>query len=225
MLNIAIITGAEKGIRIGKKSKPFLLLDNEPLLNYSLKIFNKCKFIDKIIVVVNKDKVEFANNSIIKLKLDKEYTIIPGGKTRQDSVYQAIKSISNVTYVLVHDAARPLITLDLVTRVFEATKKYGASIPTIPVCDTIKKGEHYVEQTLDRKLLGYAQTPQGFKYTLLKEAYHSAIQDNHLGTDDSSLVERIGHKVKIVPGTQENIKITYPSDLIIAKGFLEKIVP
>lgn len=221
MTNAAILAGAGEGARMGKKDKPFLLLGNKPLLSYPLKIFDNCRFIDEIIVAVNRDKVEYSKHISSRLRLNKKYAIISGGETRQESVYKAIKSISNAEYVLVHDASRPFITLDLVRRVFRATKEYGAAVPAIPLSDTIKKGKDFVEETLDRNSLWNIQTPQGFRYDLLKEAYISAFNDNYSGTDDASLVERIGYKVKMVPGIRKNMKITYPLDIIIAESILQ----
>ncbi|MFH1248875.1 MAG: 2-C-methyl-D-erythritol 4-phosphate cytidylyltransferase [archaeon] len=220
MANTAILLGAGKGTRIGKKHKPFLILGNKPLLSYSLGIFNNCRFIDEIIVVVNKNKIEDAEHIVDGLRFDKKYRIISGGKTRQESVYKAIRSISNSEYVLVHDVARPFITLGLVRKIFQAAKEYGAAIPAIPLRDTIKKGRDFVEETLDRDFLWEIQTPQGFRYDLLNEAHNLAFKDKYTGTDDASLVERRGYKVKMVLGTRKNLKITYPLDIIIAESLV-----
>ncbi|MBU1201737.1 MAG: 2-C-methyl-D-erythritol 4-phosphate cytidylyltransferase [Nanoarchaeota archaeon] len=220
MTNIAIIAGAGKGARIGNKEKSFLLLNNKPLLSYSLETFDKCDFIDQVIVVVGKDRIEQANNLIKKHGFDKDYNVVEGGNTRQESVYNAIKTISAADYVLVHDAARPLISFDLVKKVFEAAKEYKAVIPAIPASDTMKLGALFVISTLNRDLVWQVQTPQGFEYSLLKRAYEFAESNGFLGQDDSSLVERMDYEVKIIIGNYKNMKITYPLDLMVAEKLI-----
>jgi len=222
MTNIVILVGAGKGKRMGNKDKAFLLLNNKPILVYSLLPFEKSNLLDEIILVVRKNRINLAKDIINKYQFKKVKKIVSGGKRRQDSVCKGLCEIKSADVVLVHDVARPLISEDLINDLIQNAKKFGAAIPAIPIKDTVKEGDKFVKKTLDRKSLNIVQTPQAFKYEILRGAYESAKKSKFHGTDDASLVERLGYQIKMIPGSHKNIKITIPEDIIIAKNLLKK---
>jgi len=217
-MNIAIIIAGGKGIRMHKRiNKLFLLLNKEPIIYFTLKIFQNCKNINKIILVIRpEDKNKF--KSIIKSnKFSKVVKIVDGGLERQDSVYNGIKAIDKPgsdDIILFHNAVNPFVDEVTINNCISATKKFGAAVVGFPAKDTIKVVEDgFVRQTIDRKLVWQVQTPQAMKYFLAIKAFERAYNDKFYGTDDVSLVERIGGSVKIVYCPRENIKITDPYDL------------
>lgn len=222
----AIIAAGGLGERFGNcVKKQFLELCGKPVLYYSLESFERCKLVSDIILVLPHDELHYHTENIKKLgRFNKIKDVVPGGRHRQDSVYIAFNRLSdNTDIVVVHDAARPLITTSLIESIVNAAVNQGCAICAVNVKDTVKKigSDNLIESTLDRECLYLAQTPQAFRYEILKKAYENAIADNFVGTDESSLVERIGYKPSIVPGSQYNIKITEPSDIIMAKMYLE----
>ena len=215
----AIIVAAGEGKRFGF-SKQFALLRGKSVLDRCLEKFEAHKKV-KAIVLVLKDETQ-------KEKYLKRYrkiaVVTSGGKRRQDSVLSGFRQIDpeKAEIILVHDGVRSLVSEDLIDRVIEATLERGAAVPVIPVEDTIKLVEgKEVSRTLNRTKLFRVQTPQGFFYTILKTALEKAREENFYGTDEASLVERIGKKVSIVQGDLKNIKITTPEDLRIAEALLE----
>lgn len=223
MQNVAIIVGAGKGKRIGNKDKAFLQCNKKPILVYSILPFEKSKLINEIILVTRRSKINSAKKIINKFGFRKIRKIVAGGRIRQDSVYNALKKVDKADYILVHDVARPLISKQLIERCVKAAEKFGAAIPAVLSRDTIKIGNKFVERTPERSNLWLVQTPQVFKYNILKKAYDAARKDKFYRTDDASLVERLGYKIKIVPAYFENIKITVPTDLIVAEVLLKKV--
>lgn len=221
--NIAIIVGAGKGKRMGIKDKALIEINRKPCIIHSVLAFEKSNLVDGIILVVQRNRINFVKDIVKRYRIKKVTRIVSGGKERQDSVYQALKDLDNKDYVLVHDAARPLVTTELIDRCIKAAKTYGSAIPAVLPRDTIKIVNKFVKQTLIRSQLAAIQTPQVFRCSVLKKAHESAQKQNYYGTDDSSLVERLGHKIKIriVAGHPENIKITVLSDLIVVKTLLK----
>ena len=220
-MNIAIIVAGGKGKRMRKRvNKLFLLLNKEPIIFHTLKIFHDCKNINKIILVVNPEDRNKFQSIVKKNKFSKVNNIVDGGLERQDSVYNGIKAIDkadNEDIVIIHNAANPFVNEDLINYVIKSTKKYGAAVVGFPAKDTIKVIEDgFVKQTIDRKMLWQVQTPQAMKYFLAKKAFEIAYRDKYYGTDDVSLVERIGGNIKIVYSPRENIKITDQHDLAYA---------
>ncbi|MDP7476746.1 MAG: 2-C-methyl-D-erythritol 4-phosphate cytidylyltransferase, partial [Candidatus Woesearchaeota archaeon] len=220
-MNYAIIVAGGKGKRMHKRiNKLFLLLNKEPIIFHTLNTFQNCKNIDKIILVIRpEDKNKF--QSIIKSnKFNKVEKVVDGGIERQDSVYNGIKAIDkagNEDIILIHNAVNPFVDEATINNCISATKKYGAAVVGFPAKDTIKVvDEGFVRQTIDRKLLWQVQTPQAMKYFLAKNAFERAYKEKFYGTDDVSLVERLGGSVKIVYCPRENIKITDPYDLAYA---------
>jgi 2-C-methyl-D-erythritol 4-phosphate cytidylyltransferase / 2-C-methyl-D-erythritol 2,4-cyclodiphosphate synthase len=222
-MNYAIIVAGGKGKRMHKRiNKLFLLLNKEPIIFHTLKIFQEYKNINKIIVVIRpEDRNKF--QSIIK-KFSKVEKVIDGGIERQDSVYNGIKAIEKADkddIVLIHNAVNPFVDEATINNCISATKKYGAAVVGFPAKDTIKVVEDgLVKQTIDRRLLWQVQTPQAMKYFLVKKAFDRAKEDKFYGTDDVSLVERIGGSVKMVYSPRENIKITDPYDLAYANKMI-----
>ena len=220
MKNIAIIVGAGEGRRMEDKNKTFLIVNEKPLLVYSLQVLEKSDLIDEIILVVIEDKIEDAKKLVDECESKKVQKIVSGGKTRQNSVYNGLREIKDADVVLVHDAARPLITKNIIEDCINGATEFGAAIPVIAINDTIKRGGEFVKETIDRNNLFLIQTPQTFEYKLLKEAHESAEISGFHGTDDASLVERLGYRIKMISGSPKNIKITVPEDIIVAENLL-----
>lgn len=221
---IVIIVGAGKGRRIGFKDKAFLMINKKPVLFYSILPFEKSDLINQIILVVKKEKIKAAESIVKKYKFRKVKKIVSGGKERQDSVYNGLKSLDLVpgeeARILIHDAARPLVSRQLIKKCAIAAKKFGAAIPAVLARDTVKEGGGFVKKTLNRDKLWLVQTPQAFRCDILKRAHDMAQKEKFYETDDASLVERLGYKIKVIAGDYRNIKITMPVDLIVAKALL-----
>ena len=202
-MNIAIIVAGGKGKRMKKRvNKLFLLLNKDPIIFHTLKIFNDCKNINKIILVVNPDDRAKFKPIIKKNKFSKIINIVDGGQERQDSVYNGIKAIekgTNEDIILVHNASNPFVNEEIINNSITAAKKYGAAVVGFPAKDTIKVVEDgFVKQTIDRRMIWQVQTPQAMKYFLAKKAFEIAYRDGYYSTDDVSLVEKIGGQVKVV---------------------------
>ena len=201
-------------------SKQFLELSGTPVIIHTLRRFEQCAEVGEIIVVVPagdvKDFLELAE----KAGLRKLARVVAGGETRTESVWRGLQAVRAATarVIAVHDAVRPLVTPDEIDATVRAAEATGAAVLAAPAVDTIKEAEgHRVVRTLDRSLLWHAQTPQCFRYDLLRRAYERAIADHVEATDDSALVERLGAPVAIVAGGAHNIKITTPQDLALAE--------
>lgn len=215
----AIIVAAGEGKRFGS-AKQFSLLRGKTVLDWSLEKFEKNEEVDDIVLVLNR---LYPGDEYLR-KYKKIAAIARGGKKRQDSVYAGLLGLekTRAKVVLVHDGARPLVESSLIQRIIEETRKKEAVIPVIPIEDTIRRVEgRRILRTEERRQLFRCQTPQGFSYSLLREAFRKAMDDNFIGTDEASLVERMGESVFVVPGSRRNIKITTPEDLKIAEALIE----
>jgi len=224
---VALIAAAGKGKRMNARiSKPFIYISGKPILAYTIEKFEKCKIIDKICLIVSPEEKEMCyKNIILRYNFSKVKELVDGGETRQDSVYNGIKALDKDTdIVVIHDGARPLVEETIIRDSIEKAQKYGAAIAVIPIKDTVKKSENdfFINKTLNREKIWRAQTPQTFKYDIILTAHHQAFKDKYLVTDDAAIVERYGHKVKLIIGSKENIKITTPFDIIMAEIFLKK---
>lgn len=231
-MNYAIIVAGGKGKRMHTRiNKLFLLLNKEPIVWHTLSTFQNCKSINKIILVARpEDKGKFEsiikkNNTRTKsgtksVGFKKVIKIADGGAERQDSVYNGIKAIGKANdddIILIHNAANPFVDEAAINNCISAAKKYGTAVVGFPARDTIKVVEDgFVRQTIDRRRLWQVQTPQAMKYFLAKKAFERAYREKFYGTDDVSLVERLGGSVKAVYCPRENIKITEPYDLAYA---------
>jgi 2-C-methyl-D-erythritol 4-phosphate cytidylyltransferase len=221
----ALILGAGKGKRMGGRvSKQFLEIEGRPLLAYTLDKFQAHTLIDEIIVVTPKEDIDYCWQKIIyRYNFTKVNKIVSGGKERQDSVYQGLLALPEDTeWVVVHDGVRPLISTPVITDALRAAFEKGAAIVGVPAKDTIKvvKDNFIVQETPSRKALWQIQTPQVFKKEVLVKAYQDAQATGWVGTDDASLVERLGAPVFVVQGDYNNLKITTPEDLVYFKEML-----
>lgn len=216
----AIIPAAGLGLRMGSDiPKQYLLLDGKPILHHTLSALAKCSQVGEIILVVSEKEIAQASASVQKT-YPKVTQVIPGGKERQDSVYNGLQSLAPDTdIVVVHDGVRPFVSPELISENIAAARDFGAAIAAIPVSDTLKKvnDEGSVECTVDRAGLWRVQTPQAFQYDLLQEAFERARADNYYGTDEGSLIEQLGRDVKVIPGSELNIKITRAEDLVLGE--------
>lgn len=211
MKTSVIIAAGGVGKRMGRK-KQFLPLAGSSVLEWTISAFKKVKAVSEIIIVVDYEEMERAKNLGVK--------VVAGGKERQDSVKNGMKVVSPDTdIVLIHDGARPLITIDIIDKAIRVAAEYGAAVVGVPAKDTIKRvgDDLFVKDTVDRNTIWQAQTPQAFKYEIITRAL---ARSKGPATDDSKLVEDLGIKVKMVMGSYENIKITMPEDLVIAESIL-----
>lgn len=221
-----IIPAAGLGRRMGDIKKPYLDLAGKPILAHTLMVFQRCPLVDKIVVVAAPgDEQACAQNVITPYGIGKADQVAAGGETRQESVFNGLQMVSADTdMVMVHDCARPFVTEDMIQNTLDAASECGAATVAVPVKDTIKEADDdgFVVNTLDRQRLWSIQTPQTFKYDLLLRAHLQAREKNIQATDDASLIEELGgHVVKLVMGDYQNIKITTPGDITIARAILE----
>ena len=223
---VALIPAAGAGKRMGRCiSKPFLCIGGKAILARTLLRFEDTDSIDEVYVIISNMEESRCKEEIIeKYNLKKVTKIVIGGNERQDSVKNGIDAIEQgCDVVMIHDGNRPFISSELIDESISKTVKYGATVVSIPVKDTVKAvsldGE--IVDTLDRKSLWLAQTPQTFQYGIIKKAYENASLNGLFSYDDSSLVELLGIKVRTIMGSYKNIKITTPEDMIIAEAFLK----
>ena len=234
---IVIIPAAGLGTRMspaarGKKSpsKQFTELGGTPILVHSLRHFAACAEVTEILLALRKEEI-----SSFRSSLDKEFKdlapkvqLVEGGEHRQQSVANALAAVRAAPddVILVHDAVRPLVTAEIINEVIQAVKKFGAAIAGLPAVDTIKQVERtadgaVITATVPREKVVMAQTPQGFRYDIIKKAFDAATADGFVGTDEASLVEHSGADVMVVMGSARNIKITNPADLDLAEFYLK----
>jgi 2-C-methyl-D-erythritol 4-phosphate cytidylyltransferase len=200
--------------------KVFASLAGRPVIAHVLDAFEKCDLISQIVVVVSKDNVAKCRWLIAENKYSKPVEVCAGGKRRQDSVAAGLKKLKDCDWVVIHDGARPLVTKALIEEGLEAAKETGAAAAAVPVTDTIKTAgdDRIVLETPPRQNLWAVQTPQVFRADLISKAYRKAKGEV---TDDASLVEALGNKVKLYTGSYDNIKITTANDLLIAEALLK----
>jgi len=217
----AVIVAAGESQRMGGMDKVFATLGGEPLLLQATRAFQECPLINQIVVVVNAKNIEQCRQLVAGEGWSKVTDVCPGGRRRQDSVAAGLKLIKNCEWVVIHDGARPLVTLDLIERGLAAARETGAAVAAIPVTDTIKVAgeDRIVRETPPRQNLWAIQTPQVFRVDIIIEAYQRANGDV---TDDASLVEQSGYKVKLYMGSYDNIKVTTPDDLTLAEVLWRK---
>lgn len=214
----AIVVAAGSGSRIASPiPKAFLELKGKPLIEYSLGLFLKDREVEQIIAVVPEAYLFHALFSKYQIQ------VVVGGATRQESVRKGLEKINpELRWVLVHDAARPFASTGLLNDVIKGARQTGACIPGLAVTETVKKvSDGMVLETVPREKLWVSQTPQGFETSILLRAFEKALEDAFKGTDESSLVERLGIRVKVVPGDPCNIKITTPEDWKVAEKIAE----
>lgn len=215
----AIIVAAGKGTRMDSEiPKQYMEIGGRTILDTTLYKFEKSNDVDEIILVINKEDIEFVKDEIGPF-YTKISHVVAGGKTRTESVYQGLKRIGKCDIVLIHDGVRPFVSYNLITTCIENALMYKACIPVMDVVDTIKEvsEDGIVVQTYDRKKLRAVQTPQAFDYNLIRDSYEKVMTEDVEFTDDASIVEYYGYKVKTIEGLAKNIKITRPLDLRMAE--------
>ncbi|MCL6506791.1 MAG: 2-C-methyl-D-erythritol 4-phosphate cytidylyltransferase [Bryobacteraceae bacterium] len=227
----AILPAAGLGTRMGRRRsadlatsrKQFMLLDGSPILLHTIRKFLRCPSVTEIVVALRREDMAWVQQLLDREPLSKPVRLVEGGASRQESVENALNQLDpDVDLVAVHDAVRPFIDPSIVERVIQEATQTGAAIVGIVPVDTVKQvRQNKVRATIPRDRLVLAQTPQVFRYDLIQEAFRKAREDGFVGTDESSLVERLDQvEVSVVPGSDRNIKITKPSDMELARLFL-----
>jgi len=221
---VAIIPSAGKGERLkAEKPKQFLEIKGVPLFIYTLLKFEKHPEVEGIVISVSPKYIKFTEKLVSSFGLKKVLEIVEGGKTRQESVFYGVKASPPQTKIfLVHDAVRPFVSLNLISKIIKTTKIFGASVPAIPVRDTLNKViDEKVVENIERTNLFCIQTPQGVKAEILKNVLEIAQKENLVFPDESSLLLHYGYKVKITEGSFINFKITYPEDFFLAEKLID----
>ncbi|MFC7442688.1 2-C-methyl-D-erythritol 4-phosphate cytidylyltransferase [Laceyella putida] len=218
-----VIPAAGQGKRMGtKESKQFLSFQDRPILIHTLHIFETHPEVDEIVIAVREDEIGRVRQMVAEAGLKKVTHVVTGGQERQDSVYSGLQVLSS-EWVLVHDAVRPFVSHEAITRLLTDVKMHGAAILAVPVKDTVKMVDAagIVESTPDRKRLWAVQTPQAFRADMLMEAHEQGRKIGAMVTDDAMLVEELGIDVRVVEGEYTNIKLTTPDDLVLAEAIYQ----
>jgi 2-C-methyl-D-erythritol 4-phosphate cytidylyltransferase len=226
----AILPAAGLGTRMaGPQPKQFVSLDGIPILIHSLRAFAAVERVTAIYVAVRKPEMERVSAQVAEYGFGDRVHVVEGGDNRQESVNHALGAVpaKDDDVVLVHDAVRPLIDTATIERTIDAVVEFGAAIVGLPAVDTIKQVERtahgaLITSTIPREFVVLAQTPQGFRYGLLRKALAEATEDGFVGTDEASVMERAGLPVAVVHGSQVNLKITQPGDLELAEFYLHQ---
>jgi len=233
-----ILPAAGLGTRMGRASaettgtsrKQFMQLDGAPILLHTVRKFAASNRVSEIVIALRREDLEWAGELLRREIRNKSVRVVEGGNSRQESVERALAAVSPDTdLVAVHDAVRPFIDLDIIEKAIDEAGEYGAAIVGIVPVDTVKQvsgaqaSGAKIRSTISRERLVLAQTPQVFRFDLLKQAFDAARRDGFVGTDESSLVERLEQvEVRVVMGSDRNIKITKPGDMDLARLFLEQ---
>jgi 2-C-methyl-D-erythritol 4-phosphate cytidylyltransferase len=217
----AVIVAAGKGERMGGLDKMFALLGGEPVLARVVSVFEACSLISQIVIVLGEQNLERGKKLVAQAGFSKVADVCPGGKLRQDSVAAGLSRLKSCHWVVIHDGARPLVTTALIEAGLQAAKESGAAVAAVPVTDTIKvAGDgRFVQGTPPRERLWAVQTPQVFRSDIITKAYRKAEAEV---TDDASLVEKLGYRVKLFMGSYDNIKITNANGLALAEIIWQK---
>lgn len=222
MRNYAIIAAGGNASRLNiEGGKQLMNLAGKPVFIHSIEYFQAHPQIHEIIIVIQAGDIEIARDLVKEYNLSKVSHIVASGKTRQDSVYNGFSQIKEDGYVLVHDGARPLMKSEYITSIIDYLADYDGAIIGVPVVDTIKQvgDDKIIAATPKRSSLYAAQTPQGFRVDILRNAFEN--KDKASFTDDASMVEYVGGKVRIIEGDTENLKITHPKDIPLAEQILK----
>ncbi|TWJ18850.1 2-C-methyl-D-erythritol 4-phosphate cytidylyltransferase [Geobacter argillaceus] len=226
MAVIALVPAAGMGKRMGAGiNKQYLLLGGMPILARTLRLFEDAPFVDRIVPVIPADEIDFCREQVVeRYDFRKIEEIVAGGKERQQSVLNGLRALEGCAdddIIVIHDGVRPFVPQHVVQRSIEVAREHDGALVAVPVKDTVKVVEAgIVMATPPRETLWLAQTPQTFRYGVIRAAHEIADAEQFLGTDDASLVERLNDKVQIVIGDYRNIKITTPEDLVLAEAFL-----
>lgn len=221
-----VIPAAGSGERMQKEvPKPYLELRGISILERTIRRFMELEGLEQVAVVTSEDYIELTREKLSSLLPNTiQGEVVLGGEERQDSISNALSQIIEADLVIVHDAVRPFVKQSHIESCCETAFEVGAAVLGIPATDTIKcvTKDHYIKNTPPRTAMWQTQTPQVFQREVLMKAYRQAEKDDFLGTDDSSLVERMGQEVKMVEGDRMNVKITYPQDFETAKLMIDQ---
>jgi 2-C-methyl-D-erythritol 4-phosphate cytidylyltransferase len=225
---IALVPAAGMGKRMGASiNKQYLLLAGKPILAHTLELFQRAEFIDEIYPVVPQEEIDYCRTHVVEqYGIDKVRQIIAGGAERQNSVLNGLRAIkaAEEDIIVIHDGVRPFVPLSAVQRSLQIAGDFDGALLAVPAKDTIKiVKDAFAVATPPRETLWLAQTPQTFRYGVIRAAHELAETEGFVGTDDASLLERLGKKVHIVIGDYRNIKITTPEDLLLAEAFLKAV--
>jgi len=225
--SVAIIVAGGSGKRmLHDRPKQYVPLAGIPILARTLTAFEKVPSVGRIIIVVPQDDIQYVKDEIVdRYRIGKARQIQAGGRTRQDSVKAGLEMIGDGDdIILIHDGARPFVTQELIERSIGEAARNGAAVPVVPSADTVKMiaEDGSVQHTIDREILRLVQTPQAFRRQIVLDAFENAYREGFYGTDDASLVERMGMPVTTIPGLPYNIKITTPEDLLFGEFLLER---
>ncbi len=218
-----IIPAAGQGKRMGLgERKQFLQFHNQPIIIHTLALFEELPEVDEIVVVTQEEEIIRTKKMIEEAGIHKVTHVVSGGKERQESVYLGLKQIMT-DWVMVHDAVRPFVSREVISRLLNVARMHGAAILAVPVKDTVKMVDDagVVEQTPDRKRLWAVQTPQAFRRDILLSAHEQFLERDAIATDDSMLVEELGIDVRVVEGEYTNVKLTTPDDLYLAESIYQ----
>jgi 2-C-methyl-D-erythritol 4-phosphate cytidylyltransferase len=224
----AIIPAGGQGTRMGGTvPKQFQALRGKPILHYTLKRIQESELIDYLVLVVPEKELENARTVWLKRPSIVKQVVV-GGEKRQDSVFKGYQALpADTDIVLVHDGVRPFLSKGMIKEVINVANKIGAAVTAIPIHDTVKRVDNAgkVQSTIEREGLWRIQTPQAFRYKLLGKAFQNAQSNSFYGTDEGALIEYLGQEVRIVDGSEWNLKITRPEDLIVGESLIAKLFP
>jgi 2-C-methyl-D-erythritol 4-phosphate cytidylyltransferase len=217
-----IVVAAGEGRRMAGTDKIFVPLAGKPLLAHTLGAFQSCPAVEDIVLVLPEDRLNDGRQLVEDHGLSKVKDVCPGGARRQDSVEAGLERLSGYDWVMIHDGARPCVSQSIIEDALEAARDSGAAVPAIPASDTVKvvSEDLFVKKTPPRERLWSVQTPQIFRFDIINEAYSKAQGDV---TDDATLVENLGYRVRVFPGSRANIKVTTPDDLPVAESILKEM--
>jgi 2-C-methyl-D-erythritol 4-phosphate cytidylyltransferase len=223
----AIIVAAGQGKRLrGERRKQYLSLEGLPILTRTLTVFEGCSAVHQIILVVPEDDIDYCRENILRpAGLAQKIVLVAGGRRRQDSVFMGLKAVDeNCRIVIIHDGVRPFVQNEQLVACIDGAGESGACILGVPAHETLKQVDQngHIIRTIKRDDVWLAQTPQAFRYDVIRTAHERAVAEGFCATDDASLVERMGSAVKIIAGSRNNIKITVREDLDTARWLLEK---
>jgi len=225
---IALVPAAGMGKRMGADiNKQYLLLAGKPIVARTVQVLEDASFIDDIYIIVPEAEIPYCREHVMeRYSFAKVRRLVAGGIERQHSVRNGLRALDGAgedDVVLIHDGVRPFVSHSILKKSVETACKYDGALVAVPVKDTIKTvRDEIVRETPPRDTLWLAQTPQTFRYSVIIAAHEIAEAEGYLGTDDASLVERMGKEVHIVMGNYRNIKITTPEDLVLAEAFLRE---
>lgn len=223
---IALIPAAGMGKRMGAGiNKQYLLVAGIPIVAHTIAVFDSSPLVDEIYVISPLDEIPYCRSEVVEAHgFAKVRAIVPGGAERQHSVLNGLRAVvspADDDVVLIHDGVRPFVTAEIIERSIDVALQADGALVAVPVKDTIKVVvDGTIRETPPRANLWQAQTPQAFRYGIIRDAHERAATEEVLGTDDTSLVERLGKEVRVVMGDYRNIKITTPEDMILAEAFL-----